>query len=118
MQLTGQPLEEEVLTGAKSSTLSDNDMTENLLLLNEIGDGLKEVQANLNVASVSLYSQGETIEDISTKYKDTTQKIKESNDIITSNSRKEYCHMLILHIIAIVLFLLIITSIIFKLLMK
>lgn len=84
----------------------------------ELLDGIKndvlDTRTNLKVMVVDVKKQGETLERVQGNLQETNTVIKRTDKHITEMQRREFCHKLLLHLLAVLLFLSLIVAIIYK----
>jgi len=84
-------------------------------LLHGIKNDMVDTRTNLKGMVVEVKQQGETLNRVQNNLLDTNNVIKRTDKTMTQMQRREFCHKLLLHILAILLFISIIVAIIYKL---
>ena len=84
-------------------------------LLNDIGRDILTANSNLNNIVTEVKTQGETINRIGVGVKDTETSVKRADKNINIMQRRNFCQKCLLHVLAVLLFIAIITSVLFKL---
>ena len=87
-------------------------------LLHGIKGDLVDTRTNLKGMVVEVKTQGETLNRVQNNLQETNTVIKRTDKNITQMQRREFCHKLLLHILAFLLFLSIIVAIVYKLTRK
>ena len=83
-------------------------------LIDAIGKDLIETNNNLNHVNVEVKKQGEQIENIHKNVLETGASVKKADKTIGVMSRRNICHKILLHFLAVLLFIAIITVFIIK----
>ena len=83
-------------------------------LIDAIGKDLIDTNNNLNYVNIEVKKQGEQIENIHKNVLDTGASVKKADKTIGVMSRRTFCQKILLHILAILLFVAIITVFIIK----
>ncbi len=87
-------------------------------LLHGIKSDMIDTRTNLKGMVVEVKQQGETLNRVQNNLQETNTVIKRTDKNITQMQRREFCHKLLLHILAVLLFISIIIAIIYKLTRK
>jgi hypothetical protein len=87
-------------------------------LLHGIKSDMVDTRTNLKGIVVEVKQQGETLNRVKNNLQETNTVIKRTDKNITQMQKREFCHKLLLHILALLLFVSIIVAIIYKLTRK
>lgn len=87
-------------------------------LLHGIKSDMVDTRTNLKGMVVEVKQQGETLNRVKVNLQETNTVIKRTDKNITQMQRREFCHKLLLHILALLLFVSIIVAVIYKLTRK
>jgi len=87
-------------------------------LLHGIKSDMVDTRTNLKGIVVEVKQQGETLNRVQNNLQETNTVIKRTDKNITQMQKREFCHKLLLHILAFLLFISIIAAVIFKLTRK
>ncbi len=87
-------------------------------LLHGIKNDVVDTRSNLKGMVVEVKQQGETLNRVQNNLLETNTVIKRTDKTMTQMQRREFCHKLLLHILAVLLFLSIILAVIYKLTRK